>query len=413
MSTPSLSPYFILLTGQIGSWFGSELVQFALVWWLTKTTGQAAVLTLATTIAVLPSIFVGPFAGALVDRWNRRMVMMAADGVIAGATLLLALLFASGWVQLWQVYAILLIRALAGVFHQPAILATTPLLVPEKHLARVAGLNQSLYGLVAILAPPFGALLLEWFPMSAILAIDVVTAAIAIGSLLFLTIPQPARTVVAGAEKLMRAVLTDLYAGLRFIWRFTGLRLMLTLVALPAMLGWPMMTLIPLLITKHFDGGAFELGWFQSVFAIGSILGGFLLTAWGGFQRRIHTWLVALILGGLALTLVGLMPADALLWAAAAWFMAGIMSALINGASLTIFQTVVPEAMLGRVFALQLAIVTSLSPLGLYVAGQVADRFGAAIWFVLAGSGYALAGLIAPFIPALMRIEEKGAHTAP
>lgn len=333
--------------------------------------------------------------------------MMAADGVIAGATLLLALLFASGWVQLWQVYALLLIRALAGVFHQPAILATTPLLVPEKHLARVAGLNQSLYSLVAILAPPFGALLLEWFPMSAILAIDVVTAAIAIGSLLFLTIPQPARTVVAGVEKLMRAVLTDLYAGLHFIWRFTGLRLMLILIALPAMLGWPMMTLIPLLITQHFDGGAFELGWFQSVFAIGSILGGFLLTAWGGFQRRIHTWLVALILGGLALTLVGLMPADALLWAAAAWFVAGIMSALINGASLTIFQTVVPEAMLGRVFALQLAIVTSLSPLGLYIAGQIADRFGAAIWFVLAGIGYALAGLIAPLIPALMRIEEK------
>lgn len=301
-----MRPFFILLAGQIGSWFGSELVQFALVWWLTKTTGQAAVLTFATTVAVLPSILVGPFAGTLVDRWNRRLVMMAADGVIAGATLLLALLFASGWVQLWQVYALLLIRALAAVFHQPAILAATPLLVPEKHL----------------------------------------------------------------------------------------------------------MTLIPLLITKHFGGGAFELGWFQSVFAIGSILGGFLLTAWGGFQRRIQTWLVALILGGLALTLVGLMPADALRWAAAAWFMAGVMSALINGASLTIFQTVVPEAMLGRVFALQLAIVTSLSPLGLYVAGQIADRFGASIWFVLAGIGYALAGLIAPLLPALMQIEEKGAPTA-
>ncbi|MEZ4735284.1 MAG: hypothetical protein R3E79_49955 [Caldilineaceae bacterium] len=140
-------------------------------------------------------------------------------------------------------------------------------------------------------------------------------------------------------------------------------------------------------------------------------MGGFLLTAWGGFQRRIHTWLATLILGGLALALVGLMPADALRWAAAAWFVAGIMSALINGTALAILQTIVPGALQGRIFALQLAIVTRLSPLGLFVAGQVADRFGAAIWFVWAGSGYALSGMVGSLLPALMQIEEKRGPT--
>jgi len=189
--------------------------------------------------------------------------------------------------------------------------------------------------------------------------------------------------------------------------------MMLTLVAFPAILGWPMMTLIPILITKHFGGGAFELGWFQSALAIGGILGGFLLTIWGGFQRRIHTWLVALILGGIAIACVGLTPANALLLAATAWFVTGIMSALINGTSLAILQTVVPGALQGRIFALQLAIVTGLAPLGLYFAGQVADRYGTAIWFVLAGSGYAISGMVAPFMPALMQIEAQEARPEP
>jgi DHA3 family macrolide efflux protein-like MFS transporter len=140
----SMTSFFVIWTGQAFSLVGSQLVQFALVWWLTKTTGSATVLAFATMMALLPQIVLGPFAGALVDRWDRRRVLMVADGGIALATLLLAALYALGLVQVWHIYALMLVRAAGSAFHWPAMQASTTLLVPEKHLSRIAGLNQTI-----------------------------------------------------------------------------------------------------------------------------------------------------------------------------------------------------------------------------------------------------------------------------
>src|SRR5450759_3775652 len=111
---------------------------------MTKTTGSATVLATAKLVALLPQILLGPFVGALVDRWNRRLIMIVADTAIAAATGVLILLFAAGIVKVWHVYAILLLRSLGGAFHGPAMTASTTLMVPKKHLARLAGVNQTL-----------------------------------------------------------------------------------------------------------------------------------------------------------------------------------------------------------------------------------------------------------------------------
>ena len=111
--------FFTVWTGQAFSLFGSALVQFALIWWLTQKSGSATVLALATLVGMLPQILLGPFAGALVDRWSRRIIMMMADATIAAFTLLLAYLFATDTVQLWHIYAIMAVRALGGAFHFP------------------------------------------------------------------------------------------------------------------------------------------------------------------------------------------------------------------------------------------------------------------------------------------------------
>ena len=126
--------FFTIWIGQAFSLFGSAVVQFALVWWLTQKTGSAIVLTMATLVGVLPQIVLGPFAGALVDRWNRRLIMIYADAAIAGFTLILIWLFASGRVQIWHIYVVMAVRSLGGAFHFPAMGASTPLMVPEKHL---------------------------------------------------------------------------------------------------------------------------------------------------------------------------------------------------------------------------------------------------------------------------------------
>ncbi len=133
-------PFFTIWSVQALSLLGSQLVQFALIWWLTKTTGSAKVLALATLVGLVPSIILGPVAGALVDRWNRRAIMIVADAVIAAATVGLAILFWTGYVQIWHIYSLMFIRSLAGVFHRIAMQTSTSLMVPKEHLAR-AGLK--------------------------------------------------------------------------------------------------------------------------------------------------------------------------------------------------------------------------------------------------------------------------------
>ena len=157
--------FFAIWTGQAFSLLGSMLVQFALVWWLTQTTGSATVLAMATLVAVLPGIVIGPFAGALVDRWNRRLIMIVADSLIALVTLWLIYLYATGRMQVWQVYVAMFLRAALGGFHWPAMQSSTSLMVPKEHLARVAGLNQTMMGVMNIISPPLGALLLSVLPL--------------------------------------------------------------------------------------------------------------------------------------------------------------------------------------------------------------------------------------------------------
>ena len=185
--------FFTIFAGQSLSLFGSSLVQFALVWYLTRQTGSATILAAATLVGLLPQIILGPFAGPLVDRWNRRLVMMAADGGIALVTLALSALFLFGKVQIWHIYVVLLLRSLGGAFHWPAMQASTSLMVPGEQLSRVAGLQQTLMGLISIVAPPTGAVLVGLLPTQGVLMIDVTTALLAVLPLVFISIPQPVR----------------------------------------------------------------------------------------------------------------------------------------------------------------------------------------------------------------------------
>ena len=205
--------------GQAMSLLGSRLVQFALVWWMTETTGSETVLTLATAMSYIPMIFLAPFAGALVDRWSRRRVMIVADGGIALATALLALLFATSHISLPVVFALLFIRATGSAFHWPAMSASTTLMVPKEHLSRIAGLNQGLHGAALLVSPVAGAFLIEVLPMQGVLAIDVMTALFAILPILFVRIPEPDRS---GTEGRPEPVLSGLVEGFRFALRWRG-----------------------------------------------------------------------------------------------------------------------------------------------------------------------------------------------
>jgi DHA3 family macrolide efflux protein-like MFS transporter len=403
----SLTPFFIIWAGQAFSLLGSGLVQFALVWWLTKTTGSATVLAFATMMALLPQVFLSPFAGALVDRWDRRVVMIVADGAIALATVVLAVLYRLDIVQVWHIYALMFIRSAGGAFHWPAMQASTTMLVPEKHLSRVAGLNQALYGVVNIVSPPLGALLIEVLPTQGVLAIDVATAALAMAALFLTRIPQPQRTEGPETVQGPPSVVDDLRQGLRFVRSWPGLVMILVMAALINLLVNPAFSLLPIMVTDHFGGGALQLAWLQSAWGIGMVAGGVALGVWGGLKRRVATGLLALALQGLGITVVGLAPRSALVPALGALLFAGFMNPIVNGSLFAVLQAVVPPEMQGRVFTLALSGSAAMSPLGMAIAGPVADALGVQVWFVIGGVATLLMGAGAFFVPDIMRVEDR------
>ena len=400
--------FFTVWGGQAFSLFGSQLVQFALVWWLTRETGSATVLATATLVALLPQVLLGPFVGALVDRWNRRIIMIVADSSIALFTLLLYFLFATGQVQLWHIYTILAIRSLGGAFHSPAMTSSTSLMVPNKHLARIAGANQTLQGLLSIFAPPLGALLIELFSTQNVLLVDVGTAVFAVTPLFFIPIPQPERHAKqANGEIENTSYLHDLREGFSYVIKWKGLLGVISLAMLLNFLLVPASSFLPLVVTDIFKGGAAELGWVESVFGLGVIIGGVLLSIWGGFKRRIITSLIGVIGIGLGIVMVSFIPADMFYILLAANFLTGFMQVFANGPLMAIMQSTVIPDMQGRVFSLLQAGATAMMPLSLLIAGPVSDAVGIRFWYIFGGTVCILMTIIAFFIPAIMNIENN------
>lgn len=385
----TLRTFFTIWTGQIASLLGSQLVGFALVWWLTETTNSAITLAIATTVSVLPGIIIAPIAGALIDRWDRRRVMIVADCLVALVTLGLAGLFALDVVRPWHLYVLMLLRATGGAFHWPAMQAATGQLVPRKHLARVSGLNQALQGAANIIIPPAGALVLQILPMQSILAIDIVTAAIATLPLLFVRIPRPKTAMQT------TSLSSDLREGLKYVTHQRGLMLTILCAAFVTVLTVPATSFIPLMVTRHFDGGALELGWMQSALGFGVVAGGLLLSTWGGFHNRSVTAIVALFFRGIGMLIVGLTPSTGFPLALAATFFYNAAGTLVDGSIMAILQSVVPNHLMGRVVTIVNSGFALSIPIGMAIGGPLADRAGVSACFVGAGILTALTAIAA------------------
>lgn len=399
-------PFFTILIGQAFSLVGSQLVQFAIVWWVTQTTGSASMLSLATLVALVPQIVLGPFVGTLVDRWNRRLTLIVADGISALALVVMTYLFWTDQVELWHVFVIMFVRSLANGFHWPAMQASVTLMVPKDYYTRIQGLNQIMMGLMMIMGAPLGALLLSVLPIYGIMMIDIVTAIIAIVPLLFIPIPQPPRMALTEGETKPPTVWQDFKAGFRYVFTWKGLVGIITVATLVNLLLTPSSSLIPILVTNVFSGKAIQLAWMQSAWGIGTIVGGLILSAWGGFKRRIVTALAGLIALGVGTVLLGLAPRGIFFFAVGLSFFMGFTSPFINGPLLAVVQSAVDPQMQGRVFTLTNSLAGAMTPLGLLVAGPMADLFGVRVWYILGGILTMLLGIITFGIPAIMQIEE-------
>jgi MFS transporter, DHA3 family, macrolide efflux protein len=392
--------FFSIWGGQAASLFGSSLVQFALVWWLTLQTGSATVLATASLVALLPQVFLAPLAGAFVDRNSRKAIMLISDGLVALLTLVLVALFATGAIMVWHIYVVMFLRSAAGAFQAPAMQASTTLMVPNQHLARVGGLNQMLQGFMSIVAPPVAALLIARLPIEQVLFIDTLTALLGMVPVLLQKIPQP-----PASSGVKVTFWQDFKAGYRYAVGWRGLLLLMLMAALINFLLTPAGSLLPLLVKNHFGGGADQLALVEMLFGIGLIVGGVLMGVWGGFKNKMITSLVGMFGLGLAVLVVAVTPSNLFVLAVAANAVLGVTVAVTNAPIGALLQSVVPPDMQGRIFTLLNAIAQAISPISLLLAGPIADTFGIQAWYLVGGVVCLLVAMVALRTPALVHLE--------
>lgn len=396
------------------SLLSSSAVNFAIIIWLSLETGSAEVLAFAAIAALLPQALIGPFAGVYIDRWDRKITMIAADGFIAACTLAMSVLFYLGHFELISIYVLLGLRSVGSAFHMPAMQASVPLLAPESELLRIAGINQIIQSISNIAGPALGALAIGLLDISQVLLLDIAGAIVAISSLLLVKIPNPKREQQARAG--VRQVLRDIGLGIKTVTSNKGLSYMFLFSILATFCIMPVAVLFPLLTLQHFGGGKFEMSVIEVVWGIGMLAGGSLLGIVKPAINKVVIINCMHILLGISLAVSGLLSANGFVLFVGLTTIGGIAASVYHATFTTIIQERVNPAMLGRVFSMFFSIALLPSIIGLLSTGFIADYIGISQTFVILGSIIVLTGIISFFVPVLMRLgikEEKTVMVEP
>jgi MFS family permease len=365
-----MSGFTIVWVGQVISFLGTGMTQFALMIWAWEITGQATALALVGFFAFGPTVLLSPVAGALVDRWNRKLVMMLSDLAAGLSTVVILILYASGNLQIWHLYVA---GAFAGAFQAfqfPAYSAAVTMMLPKEQYARASGMLSLAGSASGVFAPIMAGVLLGPIGITGIMVIDVITFMVAIGTLLVVHIPQP---VVTEAGKEGRgSLLQESAYGFRYIYARKGL-LSLLLIFLAANLIFSISyTVLSPMILARTANDEVVLGTVRSVLGLGGVAGGLLLSAWGGPKRKIHGVLLGMAISSVTGTILLGIGQDLAIWSLGAFFSTFLMP-IINGSSQAIWQAKVAPDVQGRVFSVRRLIAQVSAPLAILLSGPLAD----------------------------------------
>ncbi|RPI73729.1 MAG: MFS transporter, partial [Ignavibacteriales bacterium] len=285
----------LFLISQNVSLFGSSLVQYAIMWYVVLETQSGVMMTIYIIAGFLSTFFLSPFAGVWADRFNRKILIILADSGIALFTLLLALLFLTGYDAIWLLFAAAAVRAAGTGIHTPAIGALIPQIVPAEKLTRVNGINTSVQSVVMLISPMISAALLTIASLESIFFIDVITAAIAVSILIFfLNIPVHAKAM----EKQKINYFIDLREGINYINNHSYVKSFFIFCALFFFLVAPVAFLTPLQVTRSFGNDIWRLTAIEVVFSLGMAAGGGIMAAWQGFKNKVHTMILSIFAFG-------------------------------------------------------------------------------------------------------------------
>ncbi|APM39800.1 macrolide efflux MFS transporter Mef(A) [Clostridium kluyveri] len=395
--------FFTIWTGQAVSLITSAILQMTIIFYLTEKTQSAVVLSMASLIGFLPYAVFGPAIGVLVDRYDRKMIMIYADLIIALAGGVLALIAIYMELPVWIVMVVLFIRSVGTAFHSPALSAVTPLLVPEEELTKCAGYSQSLQSISYILSPAAAAFLYSVWELNAIIAIDVVGAVIACIAVALVHIPK----VNIEQENLKRNFIEEMKQGLFVLKENKGLFALLLIGTLYMLVYMPINALYPLISMEHFAGTPMHISITEIAYAAGMLTGGLLLGLFGGYKKRITLITASIFMMGVSLTISGLLPSNGFIFFVLCCGIMGLSVPFYSGVQTALFQEKIKPEYLGRVFSLTGSIISLAMPFGLILSGAFADRIGVSHWFLLSGILIIGISVLCPLVPAIRKLEQK------
>jgi DHA3 family macrolide efflux protein-like MFS transporter len=392
--------FAIIWTGQLFSTLSSSVVGYAVVFWLSIKTGSATVMAYAIIASLLPQLVLGLFTGVFVDRWNRKRTMILADLFIAACTAVIALLFYQGRVEVYIMYILLALRSAGSAFHVPAMQASVPLLAPEDKLMSIAGVNNIIQSVSAIMGPVLAALFISLFEMTWVLLIDIIGALIACFTLLMVAIPDPQKKELTGTPNLfgeMRDGMKEIYINPGLFWLFI-------LSILATFFIMPVAALFPLITLKHFLGSTYHMSIIEVAWGIGMLLGGAIM----GLPRlklyKIILINLMYVVLGLTFVLSGMLPETGFVFFAVITIFGGISMAIYTGAFTVVLQTLVDPAVLGRVFSFYGSLTLLPAMLGLLATGFIADAIGITNAFIISGLAIGATGLAAFIVPPVLNM---------
>lgn len=374
--------FTILWFGQIISLIGSAMTWFAFTIWAWETTGKASALATISFFAFLPTVLFAPVAGAFVDRWNRKLVMLLSDLATALGTLVVFLTYTFGDLQIWHIYVVSILAGFFTAFQYPAYSAAVTTMLSREDYARAEGMLGSARALSGILAPIFAAALLAGVGLSGIMLIDLATFLFAFGTLLVIRVPQPKQTETGLQSK--GTLWQEIVFGFRYIHEKQSLLALTVLFMIVGVFLAIGATLTAPLVLNSTGNDASVLAAVQSTGAVGGVVGAVILSLWGGTKRRIHNVLV----GGVGACLLGIVLLGLgryrLIWAIGSFFFA-FFEPFVEGGNIAIWQTKVPADVQGRVFSARHLLVQVPYLFGILAAGYLAEGVGIPLMLIGAG----------------------------
>ena len=371
----------LIWSGQAASILATCAATFAALWYITTTENSAVLLAAAGVAALLPTALLSPFGGVIADRFNRKYVMIAADGIAGAFSLVLALLMLAGMLSTWLLLLLLTVRSAAQAFHGTSLMALMPELVPERDMVRINTLDQSLTSASAIVGPVLGIALYTMLGFVAVLVMDAICAALACVCLAFAKLPYAQGHGVSSGS-----VAKDLAHGLSILRGEPGIKPLLLLVVVAMLLFLPLGTLSPLMTYNWFGGDGYAASGVEAAAGIGLLIGSLFMLVWGGGKRLVPVLVVAGMAIGAGCIAAGLLPQSGFFAFVGIIALIFAATAVFNAPILPLMQKRIPQESFGRGMGIFGSLTALASPVGLFVAGPAADMLGVNYWFVVCGA---------------------------